>query len=117
MKIYEIRQLPVEELRTHLEEAKEELFNLRFQQATGQLENYKRLGLLRKAVAQTLTVIRERELGIEAGPAGEPAGRGRRAAEEAPVESRGETRVETEEDLPEPVAEVGPAPEREAGEQ
>jgi large subunit ribosomal protein L29 len=60
----ELRELPVSEVRRHLEETREELFNLRFQGATGQLENYKRLGVMRREIARTLTVLRERELGI-----------------------------------------------------
>ena len=50
----------VEELR----KAKEELFNLRFQAATGQLENHGRLQAVRKDIARIYTVLRERELGI-----------------------------------------------------
>ena len=64
MKTDELRELPVSEVRRHLEETQEELFNLRFQGATGQLENYKRLGVMRREIARTLTVLRERELGI-----------------------------------------------------
>jgi large subunit ribosomal protein L29 len=60
----ELRELPVSEVRKHLEETREELFNLRFQGATGQLENYKRLGVMRREIARALTVLRERELGI-----------------------------------------------------
>ena len=52
-----------------LKKAKEELFNLRFQSATGQLENHGRLRALKRDVARINTVIRERELGIRAVPA------------------------------------------------
>ena len=55
----------VEELR----KAKEELFNLRFQSATGQLENHGRLRAVKKDIARIYTVLRERELGIRATPA------------------------------------------------
>ena len=55
----------VEELR----KAKEELFNLRFQSATGQLENHGRLRAVKKDIARIYTVLRERELGIRAGVA------------------------------------------------
>ena len=48
-----------------LREAKEELFNLRFQAATGQLENHGRLKSVRKDIARIYTLMRERELGIE----------------------------------------------------
>ena len=58
----ELRELPLDELRDRLVEVKEELFNLRFQNATGQLDNYKRLGELRRDVARIKTVLREREL-------------------------------------------------------
>ena len=62
MKAAEIRDLSVDELQTRLGEVKEELFNLRFQNATGQLDNYKRLGELRRDVARIKTVLRQREL-------------------------------------------------------
>jgi large subunit ribosomal protein L29 len=58
----EVRDLSVDELQTRLGEVKEELFNLRFQNATGQLDNYKRLGELRRDVARIKTVLRQREL-------------------------------------------------------
>jgi large subunit ribosomal protein L29 len=60
----EIRALGDEEIVTRLREAKEELFNLRFQVATGQLENNKRLQTIRRDIARIYTVLRERELGI-----------------------------------------------------
>jgi large subunit ribosomal protein L29 len=62
MKPAELRDLSVEELEARLVETKEELFNLRFQNATGQLDNYKRLGILRSDVARLKTMLREREL-------------------------------------------------------
>jgi large subunit ribosomal protein L29 len=62
MKASELRDLSVEELEARLVETKEELFNLRFQNATGQLDNYKRLGILRREVARLKTMLREREL-------------------------------------------------------
>ena len=60
----EIRDLADEELVTRLGEAKEELFNLRFQVATGQLDNNRRLQHVRRDIARIYTVMRERELGI-----------------------------------------------------
>ena len=60
----EYRTLADDELVTKLAEAKEELFNLRFQAATGQLENHGRLRAVRKDIARIYTVLRERELGI-----------------------------------------------------
>jgi large subunit ribosomal protein L29 len=65
----ELRELPVDEVQRKLEETKEELFNLRFQNATGQLDNYKRIGDLRKDVARIKTILRQQEL--EAHEAGE----------------------------------------------
>ena len=60
----ELRSLLDDELVTKLREAKEELFNLRFQSATGQLESYGRLRAVRHEIARIYTVMRERELGI-----------------------------------------------------
>ena len=60
----ELRNLDDAELSSKLREAKEELFNLRFQGATGQLENHGRLRAVRKDIARIYTVMRERELGI-----------------------------------------------------
>ena len=64
-KASELRQLGDEELVNKLREAKEELFNLRFQAATGQLENNTRLRTVRKDIARIYTLMHERELGIE----------------------------------------------------
>ncbi|MCS4277628.1 MULTISPECIES: 50S ribosomal protein L29 [Mycetocola] len=58
-----------ERLVDELRKAKEELFNLRFQSATGQLETHGRLRAVRRDIARIYTVIRERELGIRATPA------------------------------------------------
>jgi large subunit ribosomal protein L29 len=52
-----------------LRRAKEELFNLRFQSATGQLDNHGRVRAVKRDIARIYTVIRERELGIRAAPA------------------------------------------------
>ena len=60
----EIRDLADEELVSRLGEAKEELFNLRVQVATGQLDNNRRLQHVRRDIARIYTVMRERELGI-----------------------------------------------------
>ena len=60
----EIRDLADDELVTRLRDAKEELFNLRFQVATGQLDNNRRLQHVRRDIARIYTVMRERELGI-----------------------------------------------------
>ena len=58
----EIRDLTNEEITKKIEEYKEELFNLRFNQATGNLENPARIRELRKLVARMKTILREREL-------------------------------------------------------
>ncbi len=60
----ELRQLSDDEITAKVREAKEELFNLRFQAATGQLESHGRLSAVRKEIARLYTIIRERELGI-----------------------------------------------------
>jgi large subunit ribosomal protein L29 len=60
----DLRELADTELVTNLREAKEELFNLRFQVATGQLDNNRRLQTVRREIARIYTVMRERELGI-----------------------------------------------------
>ena len=60
----DLRVLANDELISKLREAKEELFNLRFQAATGQLESHGRLRSVRKDIARLYTVMRERELGI-----------------------------------------------------
>ena len=64
MKINEIRDLSPDEQRDKLKSLKEELFNLRFQKATGQLENPMRIRQVKKSIAQVKTVQREVELGI-----------------------------------------------------
>ena len=67
----ELRELTDEELTERLRESKEELFNLRFQMATGQLNNNRRLHTVRREIARVYTVLRERELGLATGPDGE----------------------------------------------
>ena len=65
MKVKEIRELSTEEINKKLVETKEELFNLRFQQATGTLEKPSRIRDLRHEVARMKTVLRERELEVK----------------------------------------------------
>ena len=67
----ELRELHDEELETRLRESKEELFNLRFQMATGQLDNNRRLRTVRHDIARIYTILRERELGLSVAPAAE----------------------------------------------
>ncbi|GAA1746821.1 MULTISPECIES: 50S ribosomal protein L29 [Luedemannella] len=64
----ELRELSEEELVTKLREAKAELFNLRVQSATGQLDNNRRLQVVRREIARIYTIMRERELGLSAAP-------------------------------------------------
>jgi large subunit ribosomal protein L29 len=82
----ELRELPDETLLEQLESAKEELFNLRFQHATGELDNPARLKVVRHDIARILTVLRERrgERELEAAVArAEAAAVGDRGSEEA----------------------------------
>jgi large subunit ribosomal protein L29 len=65
-----LRELGAEELVLRLRESKEELFNLRFQMATGQMDNNRRLRTIRHEIARIYTVMRERELGLSTGPDG-----------------------------------------------
>jgi len=69
----ELRGLADDELILKLREAKEELFNLRFQAATGQLESHGRLLAVRKDIARIYTTMRERELGITTEESGDVA--------------------------------------------
>jgi large subunit ribosomal protein L29 len=62
VKASELTELNDEELARELAQAKEELFNLRFQNVTGQLDNSNRLGEVRRDIARIFTVMREREL-------------------------------------------------------
>jgi large subunit ribosomal protein L29 len=68
MKARELVDLDADELVVKLTEAKEELFKLRFQNVTGQLDNPHRLGEVRKDIARILTAIRQRELAGETVP-------------------------------------------------
>jgi large subunit ribosomal protein L29 len=67
-KAHELDELNDIDLESKLREAKEELFNLRFQAATGQLESHGRLRTVKKDIARIYTVVRERELGIRTAP-------------------------------------------------
>ncbi len=64
MKASEYRNLTTAEIEQKINSFKEELFNLRFQLATGQLDNPTRIKEVRKSIARAKTVIRERELGV-----------------------------------------------------
>lgn len=67
MKTDEIRKLTTAEVEQNVKTLKEELFNLRFQLATGQLENPARIREVRKSIARAKTILRERELNIQNG--------------------------------------------------
>jgi large subunit ribosomal protein L29 len=67
-KAVELRELQDDDLIARLREAKAELFNLRVQGATGQLDNNRRLQVVRKDIARIYTILRERELGLSAAP-------------------------------------------------
>jgi large subunit ribosomal protein L29 len=67
-KAHELDEMNDVDLESRLREAKEELFNLRFQAATGQLESHGRLRTVKKDIARIYTVVRERELGIRVAP-------------------------------------------------
>ena len=71
---HELDDLNNVDLEGKLREAKEELFNLRFQAATGQLESHGRLQAVKKDIARIYTVVRERELGIRSAPGADEKG-------------------------------------------
>ena len=68
MTAHELDDLNAVDLESKLREHKEELFNLRFQAATGQLESHGRLRAVRRDIARIYTILRERELGIDTAP-------------------------------------------------
>ena len=71
---HELDELNNVDLEQKLREAKEELFNLRFQAATGQLESHGRLRTVKRDIARIYTVVHERELGIRQTPGAEKDG-------------------------------------------
>ena len=101
----ELDTFEADRLVEELKKAKEELFNLRFQSATGQLESHGRLRAVKRDIARIYTVIRERELGIRATPApveapakAEKKSRTKKsdaAKADAPAEAAAETAEET----------------------
>ena len=74
VKANELDDLNDVDLESKLREAKEELFNLRFQMATGQMDNNRRLRTVRHDIARIYTVMRERELGIRSAPGADEKG-------------------------------------------
>jgi large subunit ribosomal protein L29 len=100
MKAIEIRELETEDLHARIAELKEELFNLRFQLATGQLDNHRRTRDVRRDVARIRTILRERdfavaERSVAAAPAAPTAPTAPPAAEPAPVEAEPESQEVT----------------------
>jgi large subunit ribosomal protein L29 len=63
----DFRALSIEELRSRLNSAREELMNLRFQQSTGELTDFNRLSITRREISRLLTLINERESGVRSG--------------------------------------------------
>jgi len=74
MAAHELDEMTGSDLEAKLREAKEELFNLRFQAATGQLESHGRLRTVKRDIARIYTVVRERELGIRSAPGADEKG-------------------------------------------
>ena len=64
----ELREMTDDELDRKLHDTRQELFNLRFQSATGQLESHGRLRAVRRDIARIYTIMRERELGLSVAP-------------------------------------------------
>ena len=85
---HELDELNATDLEAKLREAKEELFNLRFQAATGQLDSHGRLRVVKKDIARIYTVVRERELGIRTTPGHQRRGEG--MSENTATQSAGE---------------------------
>ncbi|TDA68603.1 MAG: 50S ribosomal protein L29 [Clostridia bacterium] len=80
MKPEEIRELTDEELRKKVVDLKQELFNLRFQLATGQLDNVMRIRQVKRDMGRTQTILRERELAVEPAKGGRGVERGKKQA-------------------------------------
>jgi large subunit ribosomal protein L29 len=112
----ELRELDDEELENRLSEYRREMLNLRFQLATGQLDNVVRLSVLRKDVARVLTVLRDREIalaeGRDAGPVVAVRPTRRRPVEDLETED-----VADEDLVEEPVARRRRAPRAQAAEE
>lgn len=110
MKARDLRSLDEEELTARFRELKEELFNLRFQHATGQLDNPMRIKETRRDIARVCTVMTEREYNIHVEAFEEAAATPTRIAFEEPEEMTGaETEAEVLEELEEEAEEAIPA--------
>ena len=73
MKAQEIRDMATEELHARIAELKEEIFNLRFQHATGQLDNHRRMRQCKQDIARIRTILRERDFAAAAAASGAAA--------------------------------------------
>jgi large subunit ribosomal protein L29 len=117
----ELRELDDEELENRLSEYRREMLNLRFQLATGQLDNVVRLSVLRKDVARVLTVLRDREIalaeGRDAGPVVSSRPTRRRPAEDVETDEVVDEDVVDEDVVEEPVARRRRAPRAQAAEE
>src|ERR1700678_2276476 len=98
----ELRELDDEELDTRLAEYRREILNLRFQLATGQLDNYSRLNAAKRNVARVLTVLRDREIALAEGRDAGPVFLERPVR---PARRRPETEEDATEESDEPTAE------------
>ncbi|MDA3146216.1 50S ribosomal protein L29 [Leucobacter sp. UCMA 4100] len=94
--ISELDTFENERLEEELKKSKAELFNLRFQSATGQLESHGRVRQVKRDIARIYTVIRERELGIRTTPVAAPAAAPKKKAA-AKKSEKAETAAETKE--------------------
>ncbi len=65
MSVEELRNITSEEIQSKLDDAKEELMNLRFQQSTGELTDHNQIRYTRRQIARFLTILREREIELE----------------------------------------------------
>lgn len=65
MKAADIKTMADDQLAQHVQKIREELFNLRFQHVTGELENTAKIGMVKKELARTLTIARERDLELQ----------------------------------------------------
>jgi len=65
MSVEELRSMTSEEIQSKLDDAKEELMNLRFQQSTGELTDHNQIRFTRRQIARLLTILREREIELE----------------------------------------------------
>ena len=117
----ELRELDDEELENRLSEYRREMLNLRFQLATGQLDNVVRLSVLRKDVARVLTVLRDREIalaeGRDAGPVVASRPTRRRPVEDLETEEVVDEDAVDEDVVEEPVARRRRAPRAQAAEE